>query len=72
MPNHIHPITAPREATGLAVGLRRVHGRNAQPKLLSGHFWQHRFSPYQTQERNLWTALRYGEMNSARAGWRRI
>lgn len=58
MPNHIHPITAPREAAGLAVALRLVHGRNEQPKLLSVHYWRHRFFPCQTQERIGWTALR--------------
>jgi putative transposase len=73
MPNHIHLIAVPEQADSLAVCLRRVHGRYAQylnaRRLRTGHLWQNRFYSCPLDERHLWTALRYVELNPVRAGF---
>ncbi len=72
MPNHIHLVAVPEEAEGLAVALRRAHGRYAQyfnaRKSRSGHLWQNRFYSCALDAAHLWAALRYVERNPVRAG----
>ena len=72
MSNHIHLVAVPAEAESLALCLQRVHGRYAQylnaRRQRCGHLWQNRFFSCPVDERHLWTALRYVELNPARAG----
>lgn len=72
MLNHIHLVCVPESKEALAICLRRTHGRYAQylnARLLrSGHLWQNRFYSCALDERHLWTALRYVELNPVRAG----
>ncbi|MBI4893626.1 MAG: transposase [Acidobacteria bacterium] len=72
MPNHIHLVAVPEEPEGLAVALRRTHGRYAQyfnaRKSRSGHLWQNRFYSCAMDGAHLWTAVRYVERNPVRAG----
>jgi len=55
----------------LTRAVRRVHGRYAQylnaRRLRSGHLWQNRFYSCALDDRHVWTALRYVEMNPVRA-----
>jgi putative transposase len=71
MPNHVHLIAVPADEDGLAVLLRRVHGRFAQyfnaRRLRTGHLWQNRFFSCPMSSAHLWTAIRYVESNPVRA-----
>jgi len=71
MPNHIHLVAVPQEEFGLAVVLRRTHGRYAQcfnaRKQRCGHLWQNRFYSCPLESAHLWNALRYVERNPVRA-----
>ena len=72
MDNHIHVVATPELEDSLATAFRRTHGRYAQylnaRKLRSGHLWQSRFYSCAMEAGQLWTALRYVEMNPVRAG----
>jgi putative transposase len=72
MPNHVHLIATPRDESGLAVLLRRLHGRYAQyfnaSRTRTGHLWQNRYFSCPMGATHLWTALRYVEQNPLRAG----
>ncbi|MBC7924344.1 MAG: transposase [Bryobacteraceae bacterium] len=72
MDNHIHLVCVPEAEDSLAICLRRTHGRYAQylnaRKQRSGHLWQNRFYSCPLDEKHLWTALRYVELNPVRAG----
>jgi putative transposase len=70
--NHIHIIAIPHSEDSLAraVGrtgfrytqyINRFHGR-------SGHLWQGRFYSCALDERHLWLAMKYIELNPVRAG----
>lgn len=71
MPNHIHLVAVPQEEHGLAVVLRRTHGRYAQyfnaRKQRCGHLWQNRFYSCPLERAHLWNALSYVERNPVRA-----
>jgi len=71
MSNHVHLIAVPRRPESLAHSLKQTHGRyasywNAQQSS-SGHVWQGRFYSCPLDERHLWEALRYVELNPVRA-----
>lgn len=72
MTNHIHLVAVPEEETSLALCMQRVHGRYAQylnaRRSRCGHLWQNRFCSCPLDERHLWAALRYVELNPVRAG----
>ncbi len=70
--NHVHLVAIPHAEDSLAKGIgrthfcysqyvNRVHGR-------SGHLWQGRFYSCALDERHLWLALKYVELNPVRAG----
>jgi putative transposase len=63
MPNHVHLILVPADATGLAQALSRVHRRyaafvNARARR-TGHLVQERFGSAVMDEAHLIAALRY-------------
>ena len=70
--NHIHLVCVPEAEESLAVCLRRTHGRYSQylnaRRQRSGHLLLNRFYSCPLEERHLWTALRYVELNPVRAG----
>src|ERR1700722_19029729 len=72
MSNHVHLIVVPRTVDGLALALKRTHGRYASywnaVHQSSGHVWQGRYYSCPLDEPHLWEALRYSELNPVRAG----
>jgi putative transposase len=72
MSNHVHLIAVPQAADSLAQTLKQAHGRYAgywnASHCSSGHVWQGRFYSCPLDERHLWMALRYVELNPVRAG----
>jgi putative transposase len=71
MSNHVHLIAVPERKDALARGLKDVHGRFASywnaANRSSGHVWQGRFYSSPLDEKHLWEALRYVELNPVRA-----
>ena len=71
MPNHVHWILVPDRANSLAVGIRYVHGRYAawlnHRHGWNGHLWANRFFSTALDDRYLWFAARYVELNPVRA-----
>jgi REP element-mobilizing transposase RayT len=72
MSNHVHLIVIPKQLDSSAATLKNTHGRyaaygNAQHKS-SGHVWQGRSYSCPLGGTHLWEALRYTELNPARAG----
>ncbi len=71
MPNHVHLILTPADATGLAQALARTHRRYAaviNARLLrTGHLFQERFSSAPMDEDHLMAALAYVSLNPVRA-----
>ena len=72
MSNHVHLIAIPQTEVGLSEALKHTHGRYASywnaAHRSSGHVWQGRFYSCPLDERHLWEALRYTELNPVRAG----
>jgi putative transposase len=72
MSNHVHLIAIPQTGVGLSEALKHAHGRYASywnaAHRSSGHVWQGRFYSCPLDERHLWEALRYTELNPVRAG----
>jgi putative transposase len=72
MPNHVHLVLRPADERGLAIAMRRVHGRYSQyfnaRTLRTGHLWQGRFFSCPLEGLHLWNALAYVEQNPVRAG----
>jgi putative transposase len=72
MSNHVHLIAVPHSQTALAQSLRQAHGRYAAywngQRCSTGHVWQGRFYSCPLDEKHLWQALRYVELNPVRAG----
>ncbi len=72
MSNHVHLITIPRTETALSQCLKQAHGRYAAywngQQSSTGHVWQGRFYSCPLDEKHLWEALRYIELNPVRAG----
>jgi putative transposase len=72
MTNHVHLIAISRNDSSLARSIGCTHGRFAryQNRLYgwSGHLWENRFYSTPLDNRHLWAAVRYVEMNPVRAG----
>ena len=71
MSNHVHLIAVPHTETALSQCLKQAHGRYASywngHQSSTGHVWQGRFYSCPLDERHLWQALRYVELNPVRA-----
>jgi len=71
MPNHVHLVLVPASKESLPRSLRHVHVRYAQrmnrQKNWKGHLWQGRYFASVLDERHCWAAIRYVELNPARA-----
>ena len=72
MTNHVHVVAVPQEEDSLAKGIGRTHFRYSQYinrfHQRSGHLWQGRFYSCAMDNRHLWLALKYIELNPVRAG----
>lgn len=72
MPNHIHAVAVPHNASGLARLFGPVHQRYAlrvnERHDWRGHLWQERFYSCVMEETHLLAAVRYIELNPVRAG----
>ena len=72
MSNHVHLIAVPHSQAALSHALKQAHGRYAAywngRQSSSGHVWQGRFYSCPLDEKHLWEALRYVELNPVRAG----
>jgi putative transposase len=71
MPNHVHLILTPNDASGLARALGDTHRRyttfvNARGRW-SGHLFQNRFASVAMDEAHLIAAVRYVSLNPVRA-----
>jgi putative transposase len=71
MSNHVHLVAIPHEADALAKGIGRTHFRYSQYinrlHQRSGHLWQGRFYSCALDERHLFVAMKYIELNPVRA-----
>jgi putative transposase len=71
MTNHVHLVAIPHAEDSLAQGIGRTHFRYSQyvnrRHRRSGHLWQGRFYSCPLDERHLWLALKYIELNPVRA-----
>jgi putative transposase len=71
MTNHVHIVAVPHAEDALAKGIGRTHFRYSQYinrfHRRSGHLWQGRFYSCALDERHLWLALKYIELNPVRA-----
>lgn len=72
MPNHVHFVAVPRECDALARTFNTCHMLYAQylnqKRNTSGHVWQGRFFSCVLDERHLYAAIRYVELNPVRSG----
>ncbi len=72
MPNHIHMVGVPGLQESLARTFNTVHMLYAQhfnrKRNATGHLWQGRFFSCVLDERHLYAAVRYVEMNPVRSG----
>ncbi len=72
MPNHVHLILVPETEDGLRKALAEIHRRYTLFVNIragwTGCLWQGRFSSYPMDERHLYHAVRYVELNPVRAG----
>lgn len=72
MTNHIHLIAVPRDGHSLSRAVGYTHRRFS--RLINrrsgwtGHVWANRFYSSPMDERHLWAAVRYVELNPVRAG----
>jgi putative transposase len=71
MPNHVHLVAVPQSEHGLARAIGESHRRYTvrvnQRENWRGYLWQGRFSSYPLDEQYLHVAVRYVELNPARA-----
>jgi putative transposase len=71
MPNHVHLVLVPRCPDGLRESLAEAHRHYT--RLINfrhgwrGHLWQERFHSFPMDEKHLYAAVRYVEMNPVRA-----
>ncbi|HEX6853644.1 MAG TPA: transposase [Candidatus Polarisedimenticolaceae bacterium] len=72
MPNHVHWVLVPDRSDSMAEGIGRVHRRYAawlnHRHGWKGHLWAHRYFSTALDDRHLWFAARYVELNPVRAG----
>jgi putative transposase len=75
MGNHVHLVAIPHAEDSLAKGVGRTHFRYSQYinrfHKRSGHVWQGRFYSCAMDQRHLWLAMKYIELNPVRAKLRR-
>lgn len=71
MTNHVHLVVVPAAMQSMERTFRPLHTRYAQRlnRMMkwSGHVWQGRFFSAALDERFLWSAIRYVELNPVRA-----
>lgn len=71
MTNHVHLVAVPATRRSLQRVLRPLHMRHSQRinrlKNWSGHLWQGRYFASALDERYLWAAIRYVELNPVAA-----
>jgi len=71
MPNHVHMIVVPESEEALCRAIGEAHRRYTRHVNFRegwrGHLWQGRFSSFVMEEAYLRSAVRYVEMNPARA-----
>jgi len=71
MTNHVHLVAVPRNEDSLHLALKPLHMRYAQrinrANKWNGHFWQGRYFSSPLDERYMWAAIRYVELNPVRA-----
>ena len=71
MGNHVHLAAIPHAEDSLAKGIGRTHFRYSQYinrfHKRSGHLWQGRFYSCAMDDRHLWLAMKYIELNPVRA-----
>jgi len=71
MDNHVHHVAVPLKETSLATGIGETH--KAYTKIINeregweGFLWQGRFRSYPMDDRYLYRAIRYDELNPVRA-----
>jgi putative transposase len=72
MPNHVHLIVVGDRAASMARCIGNTHRRHAQRVNMregwTGHLWANRFYSTPMDDRYLWAAARYVELNPVRAG----
>ena len=73
MPNHVHLVLVPMDASGLHQALRAVHGQFARRinrmRERIGHLWQDRYFSSPLDSSYFMNAVRYVELNPVRAGF---
>lgn len=71
MTNHIHMVVIPSHKDGLHMAMKPLHMRYAQRINKrcgwKGHVWQGRYYSSALDERYMWAAIRYVELNPVRA-----
>lgn len=71
MPNHVHLVLVPSDATGLTAAMANTHQKYAwlinRRQGWTGHLWQQRYYSFPLDEGHLLTAVRYVELNPVRA-----
>jgi putative transposase len=72
MGNHVHLVAVPAARHSLERALRPLHARHAQRinrlHNWKGHVWQGRYFAAALDDRYMWAAIRYVELNPVRAG----
>jgi putative transposase len=72
MTNHVHFVAIARRQDSLSKAIGRTHMRYARwinrQRGWSGHLWANRFASTPLDEKHLWTAIKYVELNPVRAG----
>lgn len=72
MNNHVHLLVCPRQRKSLARAIGNAHRQHAERinrrHGWCGHLWQARYFSTLLDERHLWCAVRYIELNPVRAG----
>jgi putative transposase len=72
MTNHVHLIVVPESKNSLHLAMKPLHMRYAQHvnklKNWKGHIWQGRYFSAPLDDRYMWAAIRYVELNPVRAG----
>ncbi len=71
MTNHVHMVAIPADKDSLHMALKPLHMRYAQrlnrKRGWRGHVWQGRYFSSPLDERYMWAAIRYVELNPVRA-----
>lgn len=72
MPNHVHLLVVGLRADSMSRGIGNAHRKYSrvinQREGWTGHLWANRFYSTPLDEKHLWAAVRYIELNPVRAG----